>query len=112
MKIDQFPEDIRPYLIPEPDRGMYYQCLGCKGEFGIDRMLYTCPECGNLLMLADSRFDRFKKISGDLWRKIFDYRRMLNSQSLKGIFRYYEFIAPIIPLDHIAHLGEGHTPLV
>jgi len=112
MKIDQFPEDIRPYLIPEPTGRMYYQCLGCKGEFDIDRMVYTCPECGSVLMLADSRFDRFNKISGDLWRKIFDYRRMLNNQSLKGIFRYYEFIAPIIPLDQIVYLGEGHTPLV
>ena len=112
MKIDQFPEDIRPYLIPEPTGQMYYQCLGCKGEFGIDRMVYTCPECGNVLMLADSRFDRFKEISGGLWRKIFDYRRMLNNQPLKGIFRYYEFIAPIIPLDQIIYLGEGHTPLV
>ena len=112
MKIDQFPEDIRPYLIPEPTGRMYYQCLGCKGEFGIDRMVYTCPECGNVLMLADSRFDRFNEIGGALWRKIFDYRRMLNNQSLKGIFRYYEFIAPIIPLDQIVYLGEGHTPLV
>jgi len=112
MKIDQFPEDIRQYLIPEPTGQMYYQCLGCKGEFGIDRMLYTCPECGNVLMLADSKFDRFKKISGDLWRKIFDYRRMLNNQPMKGIFRYYEFIAPIISLDQIIYLGEGHTPLV
>jgi threonine synthase len=112
MKIDQFPEDIRKYLIPEPAGRMYYQCLGCKGEFGIDRMLYTCPECGNVLMLEDGEFDRFKKTSGSLWRKIFDYRRMLNNQPLKGIFRYYEFIAPIIPLDQIVYLGEGHTPLV
>jgi threonine synthase len=112
MKIDQFPEDIRPYLIPEPTGEMYYKCLGCKGEFGIDRMLYTCPKCGSVFMLQDKNFDRFKDISGALWRKIFDYRRMLNNQSLKGIFRYYEFIAPIIPLDQIIFLGEGHTPLV
>src|SRR4030042_299242 len=112
MKIDQFPEDIRPYLIPEPAGRMYYQFLGCKWEFDIDRMVYTCPECSSVLMLADSRFDRFNEIGGALWRKIFDYRRMLNNQSLKGIFHYYEFIAPVIPLDQIIYLGEGHTPLV
>jgi threonine synthase len=112
MKIDQFPEDIRQYLIPEPDGLMYYKCLGCQGEFGIDRLLYTCPECGNVLMLHDRNFDRYNDISGQLWRKIFDYRRMLNNQHLKGIFRYYEFIAPVIPLDRIIFLGEGHTPLV
>ncbi len=37
---------------------------------------------------------------------------MLNLPALKGIFRYYEFIAPSIPLEHIVYLGEGHTPLV
>ena len=37
---------------------------------------------------------------------------MLNHQSLKGVFRYYEFIAPVIPLDRIIYLGEGHTPIV
>ncbi len=37
---------------------------------------------------------------------------MLNHRALKGIFRYYEFIAPVIPLDQIIYLGEGHTPLV
>ncbi len=112
MKLDQFPEDIRQYLIPQPDGMMYYKCLGCQGEFGIDRLLYTCPECGNVLMLHDRSFDRYKDISGQLWRKIFDYRKMLNNQPLKGIFRYYEFIAPVIPLDRIIFLGEGHTPLV
>jgi len=25
-----------------------------------------------------------------LWRKIFDYRGMLNNQALKGIYRYHE----------------------
>ena len=112
MKIDQFPDDIGPYLIPKHDGKMFYQCLGCKNELGIDQMLYTCPDCGSVLMLHDAKFEDRKKISGDKWRKIFDYRRMLNVQPLKGIFRYYEFIAPIIPLDRITYLGEGHTPIV
>jgi len=112
MHIDQFPEDIRPFLIPEPRGQMYYQCLGCDGEFDIDSLLYTCPECGSVLLLYDRNFDRLKEIDGATWRKIFDYRRMLNNQPLKGIFRYYEFIAPVIPLDRIIYLGEGHTPVV
>lgn len=112
MKVDQFPEDIKPHLIPEPDGRMFYKCLGCKNELGIDHMLYTCPDCGSVLMLHDSNFEKRKEIGGDKWRKIFDYRRMLNMQPLKGIFRYYEFIAPIIPIDQITYLGEGHTPVV
>ena len=112
MKIDQFPEDFRPFIIPEPGGLMTYRCLGCSGEFGIERLLYTCPDCGSVLMLQDRNFDRLKERGGRLWQKIFDYRRMLNHQPLKGIFRYHEFIAPVIPLEHIIYLGEGHTPLV
>jgi threonine synthase len=112
MKIDQFPEDIRGLLLPEAHGKMIYTCLGCKGEFGIDRLLYTCPECGSVLMLYNKNQERIKEVGAEKWRKVFDYRRMLNKNALKGIFRYYEFIAPVIPLDRIIFLGEAHTPLV
>jgi threonine synthase len=32
--------------------------------------------------------------------------------ALKGVFRYHEFIGPVIPLEAVIYLGEGHTPLV
>ena len=112
MKIEQFPSEIRPFLIPEPKGKMRYRCLGCDRRMGIERLLYTCPDCGGLLMLYDEHFDRAREIGGKKWRAVFDYRRMLNLPALKGIFRYYEFIAPSIPLDDIVYLGEGHTPLV
>ncbi|MCP4683557.1 MAG: threonine synthase [Desulfobacterales bacterium] len=112
MKINQFPEDIRPYLLPEPCGEMVYRCLGCKKEHNPVRLLYTCPDCKQVLLLHDKNTGYINEIGGKKWRKIFDYRRMLNNRALKGIFRYYEFIAPIIPLEHILYLGEGHTPLV
>lgn len=112
MNIDHFPEDIRPFLLPELTGEMFYRCLGCQAEFGIDDLLYTCPDCGRVLLLHDKAFSRIKEIGGKRWREVFDYRRMLNHQSLKGVFRYYEFIAPVIPLDQIIFLGEGHTPVV
>jgi threonine synthase len=37
MKLDQFPEDIRPLLLPEPNGEMVYRCLGCRGELDIER---------------------------------------------------------------------------
>jgi len=112
MKIDQFPEEIRPFIIPKPDGLMVYHCLGCQSEFGIDRLLYTCPECGSVLLLHDKNAESLKDKGGAHWRMVFDYRRMLNYQPLKGIFLYYEFIAPVIPLDQVVYLGEGHTPVV
>ena len=56
MKIDQFPSDIRPHLIPEPTGRMLYRCLGCSKKMGIERLLYTCPDCGSVLMLYDEQF--------------------------------------------------------
>jgi threonine synthase len=111
VKLDQFPEDVRPYLIPEPRGEMLYRCLACRGEFDIVRLLYTCPDCGGVLMLFDKSAS-FARVDGKMWRRILDCRQMLKHQSLKGIFRYHEFIAPILPLDRILYLGEGHTPLV
>lgn len=112
MKIEQFPSDIQQYIIPEANGSMSYRCLGCRSHYDIDEILYTCPECGTVLLLEDTGFDRYSHINGDLWRRIFDHRKMINNQSIKGIFRYYEFIAPVIPLEYITYLGEGHTPVV
>ena len=112
MKIEDFPKDIRPALLPRPTGHMEYRCLGCDRTFEIDRLLYTCPDCGRVLLLRDRNFDALKRTDGRQWRRILDHRRMLNEQPLKGVFRYYEFMAPVIPLNRIVYLGEGHTPVV
>ncbi len=112
MKPHDFPEDIRPYLQPSQTGKLIYRCLGCKREFGIDRLVYVCPSCGHVLLIYDQNFSRLKDISGTLWQRIFDHRRMLNVPALKGIYRYHEFIGPVIPFEAVIYLGEGHTPMV
>lgn len=112
MKIEQFPSKVQPYLIPKPTGALVYRCLGCGREDGIDKLLYTCPKCGEVLLIHDSEFDRLKKIPGHLWRQILDFRKALNFAPLKGIYRYHEFIGPTLPLDAVVYLGEGHTPVI
>ena len=112
MKLENFPEDVRPFLIPEQDGELIYHCLGCQKELGIDKLLYICPDCGQVLLIRDRQFERLKKISGDTWRKIFDYRKILKIPALKGIYRYHEFIGTVIPLEDVVYLGEGHTPII
>jgi len=112
VKPDNFPEEIRPYLQPFHKGRLIYRCLGCQGEFGIEKLAYVCPECGQILLIYDQNFDRLKEIPGALWQRIFDYRRMLNVNALKGIYRYHEFIGPVIPPEAVIYLGEGHTPIV
>jgi threonine synthase len=113
MRQADFPSDIRDLLFPaHTDAQMVYECVGCEAQYPLERFLYTCPECGGLLRICDLTFDSLLEIPGALWQKIFDYRRMLNDGGLKGIFLFHELIFPIIPLDAVINLGEGHTPLV
>jgi len=112
MKPDDFPKDIRPFLMPSHAGKLIYRCLGCRREYGIEKLLYVCPECGQVLLIYDQNFDRLKNTKGELWQRIFDYRKMINLDALKGIYRYHEFIGPVIPLESVIYLGEGHTPLI
>lgn len=112
MKPEQFPEEIQPYLIPTPAGRYVYQCLGCRGAFDVGRFLYTCPDCGSVLMIRDLEWERLKAVPGEVWRKIFDYRSMLTLPSMKGIYRFHELLGSILPLDAVVWLGEGHTPVV
>ncbi|QTA82973.1 Threonine synthase [Desulfonema limicola] len=112
MKIQDFPDEIKNYLIPEHKGKLIYRCLKCSGEYSIENLLYTCPDCGQVLLIYDENFDLLKDIDGKTWHKIFDYRKMLKIPALKGIYLFHEFIGPVIPLDDIVYLGEGHTPVV
>jgi threonine synthase len=112
MKSSDFPQKIRPFLQPSHAGRLIYRCLGCGEQFGIDVLAYVCPDCGQVLLIEDQNFDRLKEIPGERWREIFDYRRMLNIDALKGIYRYHEFIGPVIPLEAVIYLGEGHTPII
>jgi threonine synthase len=112
VKVEEFPSDIQPHLLPSHDGRLVYRCLGCGGRFGIEQLLYVCPECRQVLLLEDANFERLTALPGPRWRRIFDYRKMLTTPALKGIYRYHEFIGPVIPLEAVIYLGEGHTPVV
>jgi len=112
VKPEDFPKDIRPFIIPDHKGELIYRCLACGLACGIEKLLYTCPDCGQVLMLYDLNWELIKKTPGEIWRRIFDYRKMLTIPALKGIYLYHEFIGPVIPLESVVYLGEGHTPIV
>ena len=90
-----------------------YVCLGCGKRFGIDELLYTCPGCGHVLLLEDStRASLSSQGDGAYWRGVFDSRTATRTTALRGIFRYYELLAPVLEPEDIVYLGEGHTPIV
>lgn len=91
---------------------MRYNCLGCGAKHGIDELLYTCPACGEVLLLEDSAFDSLKATDGEKWRALFDARAASKCDALRGIFRFYEIMAPVLEQKDIVYLGEGNTPVV
>ena len=89
-----------------------YVCLGCGKRHPGDSLLYTCPDCGDVFLLENTRFQELKETSGSAWREIFDQRASTRRTALRGIFRYYELLAPIFEEQDIVYLGEGLTPVV
>ncbi|OIN99297.1 MAG: threonine synthase [Desulfovibrionaceae bacterium CG1_02_65_16] len=91
---------------------MEYVCLGCGARFDIAELHYTCPTCGGVFVLTDTTFDTLKKTTPQEWRKIFDARAASKNPALRGIFRFYELMAPVLEEEDILYLGEGNTPIV
>ena len=111
MQLEQIPQDLRDAVSPSPRGRLVYRCLNCRAEHPIEKLLYTCPDCGSVMLIEDAEFDRLKETPGETWRRLFDHRRMLNNPALKGVFLYHELVAPIIPLEDVIYLGEGQTPM-
>jgi threonine synthase len=91
---------------------MVYVCLACDHTHPTDELLYTCPDCGGVLLIEDLDFDRLKKVPGPTWRDVFDFRRTISLPGLRGVFCFHELVAPNVPLEHVIYLGEGHTPII
>ena len=89
-----------------------YHCLGCEKEYPGDELYYTCPECGSVFLLKDRNFPNLKEVSGEKWRALFDARAAGKITALRGIFRFYELIAPVFSEQDIVYLGEGNTPII
>ena len=112
MREKDFPQDVQAHLVPEPSGHLVYHCLKCSRQYEADALLYTCPDCGGVFLIRDLEESRLSSRSGQTWRRIFDYRRMLNLPALNGVFLFHEFLAPLVPLEDVVYLGEGHTPVV
>lgn len=91
---------------------MEYFCLGCNERYPANELYYTCPKCGGVFLLENVDFATLKKTSGQKWRELFDSRAASKNTALKGIFRFYELMAPVIEEEDIIYLGEGNTPIV
>ncbi|MCR4667142.1 MAG: threonine synthase [Desulfovibrio sp.] len=91
---------------------MEYVCLNCGARRSGESLLYTCDACGGVFLLENTDFQQLKATSGQEWRDIFDRRATTAKTALRGIFRYYELLAPVFDEEDIVFLGEGLTPII
>ena len=91
---------------------MEYVCLGCGKTWPADQLVYACPSCNGVLLLRDKMCPFLKLVTGEEWRLVLDGRMGTRINALRGIFRFYEFLAPIVDQEDIVWLGEAHTPIV
>ncbi len=99
-------------LFPTYRGTLEYVCLGCDTRYDSHSLLYTCPQCGDVFLLEDTSFATLKKQNGAHWRAVFDARANTREDALRGIFRYYELMAPVVDAQDIVYLGEGLTPII
>ena len=91
---------------------MEYVCLGCGSRYPIDQLLYTCPCCGDVFLLEDTTFASLQDNDPATLRAAFDARAATRNTALRGIFRFYELMAPVLEQEDIIYLGEANTPIV
>lgn len=97
---------------PQRRARMEYVCMDCGHRHPVDSLLYTCPDCGGVLLLEDLDFDEMKAQGAQYWRSLFDARRATRTRALRGVFRFYELMAPVLEEEDIVYLGEGDTPII
>ncbi len=97
---------------PQRRTSMEYLCMDCGHRHPVESLLYTCPDCGGVLLLEDLNFDEMNEKGAQYWRDLFDVRRATRTRALRGVFRFYELMAPVLEEEDIVYLGEGDTPIV
>ena len=84
------------------------QCMDCHHEYPIDKVIYTCAECGGLL---DVQHD-FDSSVIQITRNLFDSRLgALDAPYNSGVWRYKELIYPEVDAAYIVSKPEGNTNL-
>lgn len=100
-------------FFPDYRGKMEYVCLDCGARYPGDELLYSCPKCDSVLLLENTDFRNLAKCrTGQEWQALFDQRQCSRIPALRGIFRFYELLAPVFAEEDIVWLGEGATPMV
>ncbi|MCI0692628.1 threonine synthase [candidate division KSB1 bacterium] len=89
-----------------------YHCLNnCPGECSLDTIIYSCPQCGDLLEVRHD-LTALRQKSAAEWKTLFERRYRSNEWPYSsGIWGKKEWVNPHVTDENIVSLGEGSTHL-
>lgn len=89
-----------------------FRCvLGCEGMYPLDRVMYRCPRCGELLEVVHD-LDRLRERSAAEWKQLFDSRWVgLRAPHASGVWSKKEWVAPHLRDECVVSMGEGASHL-
>jgi threonine synthase len=89
-----------------------FRCIaGCAGEYPLDRVIYRCPTCGDLLEVVHD-LDALRARSAAEWKALFAERwRSIEEPYGSGVWGKHEWVAPQLEVANIVSMLEGVTHL-
>jgi threonine synthase len=89
-----------------------FRCVaGCSGSYPLTQVIYSCPECGELLEVQHD-IEALRNRSGSSWSKLFDQRWMTRDWPYgSGVWGKKEWVQPGLREDNIVSTAEGGTNL-
>jgi threonine synthase len=93
-----------------------HRCIECGHKFAPERFLYTCPDCGGLLLVVRDE-EQVKRVvgTGQRARAHFDGLRYGPGRreypNGSGVWMWRQFLLPGFPEESIVSLNEGQTDL-
>ena len=90
----------------------WFRCVaGCPGEHPLDRPIYRCPACHDLLEVAHD-LDRLRDRSPSAWMRLFDDRYKRTTWPYgSAVWGKKEWVAPHVRDENIVSMDEGGTNL-
>jgi threonine synthase len=89
-----------------------FRCVaGCRGIYPLDEVIYSCPECGELLEVRHD-IEALRDRSGSAWIRLFDQRWMTREWPYgSGVWGKKEWVQPHLREENVVSTAEGGTNL-
>jgi threonine synthase len=89
-----------------------FRCIaGCEGTHPLDRVIYRCPRCGDLLEVTHD-VEALRSRSATAWMKLFDDRYLRTMWPYgSGVWGKKEWVAPHVRDENVVSMYEGGTNL-